>query len=81
MSGRNGWRVVFLGATAAVLGMEVWASVDGDARTEPWTALIIRYVPWEVAAALVGAGVLWVPLHFGVRYLRKHRDDASNGIA
>jgi len=34
----------------------------------------VSYVPWEVAAAAVGALLLWLPLHWGVRYWRRHRD-------
>lgn len=67
------WRVAFLGLTALVIGLEIWASVDGDPTTRPWTDEIVDHVPWEVAAVLVGALLLWLPAHLGVRYWRKRR--------
>lgn len=76
MSRRAAWRAVFLGLTVFVLGMEVWASADGDPETEPWTDLIIQYIPGEVAAVLIGGLMLWLPVHFGLRYWRRHRTDA-----
>jgi len=34
---KGGWKSIgFLGATAAVLGWEIFASVDGDTSTAPW---------------------------------------------
>lgn len=74
MSRRAAWRAVFLGLTAFVLGMEVWASVDGDPETEPWTDLIVQYIPGEVTAVLIGGLMLWLPVHFGLRYWRKSRE-------
>jgi len=70
---RKLWVISFLLITAATLGMECWAAWDGDADTVPWTELIVSYVSPEVAAAVFGALILWLPLHFGVRYLRKRR--------
>ena len=73
MSRRTAWRAVFLGLTALVLGMEVWASVDGDPETDPWTDLIVQYIPGEVTAVLIGGLALWLPVHFGLRYWRRHK--------
>lgn len=73
MSRRTAWRAVFLGLTAVVLGMEVWASADGDPETDPWTDLIVQYIPGEVTAVLIGGLALWLPVHFGLRYGRRHR--------
>ena len=73
MSRRTAWRVVFLGLTALVLGMEVWASADGDPETDPWTDLIVQYIPGEVTAVLIGGLMFWLPVHFGLRYWRRHR--------
>ena len=67
------WRTGFLGLTALVIGMEVLAARDSSADTEPWTTLVVRHVPWEVTAAVIGALALWAPAHFGVRYWRRHR--------
>jgi hypothetical protein len=68
---RNVWRVAFLGVTSLALVMELWASFDGNPDTDPWTYLIVGYVPWELALAAFGALLLWVPIHFYVRYRRK----------
>jgi hypothetical protein len=73
MSPATRWRILFLGLTAIVIGMEIWASADGDPNTRPWTDEIVGVVPMEVTFALIGALVLWVPIHFWVRYRRKAR--------
>lgn len=67
------WRLAFLGLTGLVLGMEIWASADGDPNTDPWTDLIVRHIPGEVAALLIAGLCGWLVVHFGVRYWRKHR--------
>lgn len=72
---RNWWRIGFLGLTALVVAMELWASFDSNPDTDPWTDLIVAYVPAEVTIAAVGALVLWLPVHFGLRYWRKHREE------
>lgn len=77
MSRKAWWSLVFLGLTGLVIGKELWAAVDGDPDTRTWTEHIVTYVPWEVAAALLGALLLWAPLHFGVRYWRKHKAAAG----
>lgn len=68
---RNRWRVAFLTLTALVIGMEIWAGVDGNPDTDPWTDLLVAYVPMEVTFALVGALLLWLPIHFWLRYRRR----------
>ena len=73
VSRRAWWTVVFLGVTAVAVGMELWASFDGDASTDPWTDLIVRYVPGEVTALLIGGLCLWLIVHFGLRYWRRHK--------
>lgn len=67
------WRVAFLALTAAVLGMEIWASADGNANTDPWTDLIVRHVPGEITALAIAGLAGWLAVHFGLRYYRKHR--------
>ena len=44
---------------------------SGLVALSPWTDLTVRYLPGEVTAALVGALVLWLPIHFLVRYRRR----------
>jgi hypothetical protein len=69
---RRGWfRAGFLVTTLAAVGLELYATFDGNGSTEPWTDLIVRYVPADIAAALVGALVLWLPVHFYRRYRRR----------
>lgn len=69
---KTAWRVGFLGVTALAIGMELWASFDGDADTEPWTDLIVSYVPGEVTALAIGGLVTWLAVHFIRRYRRKN---------
>jgi hypothetical protein len=73
------WRIAFLALTAAVLGLEIWASADGNPNTDPWTDLIVRHVPGEITALAIGGVCLWLVAHFGVRYWRKHRRDDREG--
>lgn len=73
MTSATRWRIAFLGLTAVVLGMEVWASADGDADTYPWTDLIVRHVPGEVTALAIAGLAGWLAVHFWRRYARKGR--------
>lgn len=73
------WRIAFLGLTVAVLGLEIWASADGNPNTDPWTDLIVRHVPGELTALAIGGLCLWLAAHFGIRYLRKHRQERDAG--
>lgn len=67
--------VGFLAVTCAAIGWELFASFDDDRSTYPWTDLIVEYVPAEVTIAVIGALVLWLPTHFGIRYWRRKRGD------
>lgn len=73
MSRRGRWIAGFLAGTALLLGAECWASWDGSPDTVPWTDLIVQYVPGEVTLAAIAALVVWLPVHFFVRYRRKRR--------
>lgn len=53
--------------------LELIYAFDGHGDSWPWTELIVRYVPWELALAAYGALALWVPIHFYVRYRRKQK--------
>jgi hypothetical protein len=70
---RGRWVGGFLSVTAAALAAELVASFDGSADTTPWTDLIVTYVPGEVTAAAIGALLVWLPLHFVLRYRRKSK--------
>lgn len=70
------WRWVFLSLTGVVVVMEVIAGTDKSTTTRPWTVEIVEHVPVEIAAPIIGALLFWIPVHFGVRYLRKHRAES-----
>lgn len=78
MSRKHGFRWAFLTITALAVGWELFASFDGSTDTEPWTNLIVEYVPDEVTFAAIGALVLWLPIHFMIRYRRKAKADKEN---
>jgi hypothetical protein len=70
------WRLAFLGLTAVVLGMEVWAGFDSDAaQTDAWTDMIVRWVPGEVTALVLGGLTVWLAAHFGIRYWNKAKEN------
>lgn len=69
---KTGWRIGFLGVTALAIGMELWSSFDGNPNTEPWTDLIVTYVPEEVTGLAIGGLATWLAVHFIKRYQRKH---------
>lgn len=74
MNRRAAWTTGFLSLTLFALVAELWASFDGDPVTDPWTDLIVRHIPGEITAVAIGGLSLWLPVHFGIRYWRKHRD-------
>lgn len=78
MSRKHAFRWGFLAVTVVALGTELWASFDSSDATEPWTDLITDHVPGEVTAAAIGALVLWLPIHFWLRYKRKRRDPTGS---
>lgn len=64
---------IFLTLTVIPIVLELIYAFDGHGDSWPWTELIVRYVPWELALAAYGALALWVPIHFYVRYRRKQK--------
>lgn len=78
MSKRGKWVAAFLSVTALALVLEVWASYDKSPDTVPWTDLIVQYIPGEITALLIGGLCLWLVVHFGIRYWRKHKGDKAN---
>ena len=68
---RNRWRVAFLAVTAVAIVMECWASWDGNPNTDPWTDLIVAYIPDEVTMLAIGGLSLWLLVHFGKRYWKR----------
>jgi hypothetical protein len=76
-STRDAWLCTFLAITALAIMLELLAAFDGDPNTDPWTDLIVKYVPMEVTFAVIGALCAWLPLHFGIRYWRRSRRDSK----
>lgn len=74
MTSRNRWRAGFLAVTALAIVMELVAAFDGRADTDPWTSLIVTYVPELVTYGAIGALVVWLPVHFWRRYRRRTGD-------
>jgi hypothetical protein len=75
VSGKHVFRWAFLGVTVVALGAELWASFDSSPDTEPWTDLLTTYVPAPVTYTAIGILILWLPLHFWLRYRRKAKAD------
>ena len=69
--GRWRYRLPFLGFTALAIVTECWFAWDGDAETEPWTELIVAYIPDEVTMLAIGGLSLWLLVHFGKRYWKR----------
>lgn len=74
MSRKTAWRTAFLGVTAVAVVMEVWASADGNDDTDPWTDLIVTYVPGELTAFAIAGLTGWLAVHFYSRYARKDKE-------
>lgn len=74
---RTRWRAAFLSVTALAIVLELVAVLDGRPDTEPWTDLIVTYVPMEVTALAVAGLSGWLAVHFGVRYWRRRRPPSS----
>ena len=70
MTRRTLARVAFLTVTAGAIAMELWYAFDGDKDTEPYTTLIVDYVPGPVTAAVILFLMWWVPTHFRDAYKR-----------
>jgi hypothetical protein len=73
---RGQWRAVFLGSTAAVVAMELWAANNGNPDTEAWTTLACDHLPKELVWFLVAGTAGWLPVHFWMAYQRRQTKDA-----
>lgn len=77
MNSKNKWNFTFLGLTALVLGMEVFAAFDGNRDTQPWTYLIVNNIsPWITFPAIIGIAT-WLIFHFKKFY--KIKKNSSTG--
>ena len=71
--GRWRYRLPFLTFTALAIVTECWFAWDGDPETEPWTELIVQYIPDEVTMLAIGGLFLWLLVHFGKRYWKRRQ--------
>ena len=71
----NRWRyrLPFLTFTALVILNECWFAWDGNPETEPWTELIVTYIPDEVTMLAIAGLSGWLVVHFGKRYWKRRR--------
>jgi hypothetical protein len=65
---RRIWVITFLALTAGALGMELWASFDGNPDTTPWTELISTYIPQPITVTVLTVLASWLPAHFAHHY-------------
>lgn len=63
------WAALVVGGFFIIELPAVFNEEGGDTLTEH----IVTYVPGELVAALFGALVVWLSVHFGVRYARKRK--------
>jgi hypothetical protein len=71
MKRRTIWGLVFLPVTALAVAGELWAGLDDDPGTVPWTDYIVHNIPWPVTAAAIAILVCWLPWHFWQHYKNK----------
>lgn len=50
---------------------ELWAANDGNTDTTPLTVVVVEGVPWWVTMPVIAVLVVWLPIHFWVRYQRR----------
>jgi peptidoglycan/LPS O-acetylase OafA/YrhL len=65
------WAAVILAATGLAIGLELLAAFDGSSDTDPWTDLIVRYIPQEITVTAVAVLAAWLPVHFAARYPKR----------
>lgn len=71
MTSRTVKRIVFLALTAATVGMEIWFATDGDPASEPWTSLLVEFVPGPVTAVAIVVLLWWLPPHMLDAYRKR----------
>jgi hypothetical protein len=65
---RQKFLIVFLGYTFMSIALELYAVLDGKSWTEPWTELIVKFIPRIIGVPLVLAFSMWLSVHFLSRY-------------
>lgn len=69
MTRRAEWILAFLGVTFTAVGMEIYAVADGKSYTQPWTDLLVGFLPAGVGIPLVIGFSIWLCVHFISRWL------------
>jgi hypothetical protein len=75
MTRRTLWLAVFLPTTLAAVGEELWAALDHDPDTVPWTELLTDLPPWLTLPAAVLLSV-WLTPHL-IHWYRLRRATES----
>lgn len=68
-SKRLQWTVGFLTVTATAIAMELFAVLDGQSATQPWTDLLVGFLPAGVGIPVVLGFSAWLCVHFISRWL------------
>lgn len=63
------WVTGILGAFVVWLGMELVAVLDGKPWTEPFTDIVVGFIPAGVGIPLVTGFSTWLEIHFVSRWL------------
>jgi len=63
------WVIGILSAFVAWLGMELFAVLDGQSWTEPFTDIVVGFIPSGVGIPLVIFFTVWMQVHFVSRWL------------
>lgn len=61
------WVIGWIVLTIAVVAYELVAVLDGAYETPTLTYLVVKYIPEEITITFL----LWLLVHFGIRYLRR----------
>ena len=62
------WGFAFLGTTIVAIVMEVYASVDNNPTTYPWTDYITQYISADITFLAICGLFGWLLFHFGQMY-------------
>jgi len=63
------WIIGILTAFVVWLGMELFAVLDGQSWTEPFTDITVGFIPAGVGIPLVTGFTVWMEVHFVSRWL------------
>lgn len=69
MSAKTRWTIVIVGTFLTWLGEEIWALADASPNTQPFTDIVVHYVPRVVGIPSMVFFALWLGVHFISRWL------------